>query len=209
MAVTNIVIAERNPLFLNGIVTFIERYPNIYNIVGGYDKLTDATNACKEYHTDVLLLGEFSDVFAGTDLLRWVQQQVKTKILCYVEKNRFVTNESILDAGAKGFVWKSSNPEILSRAINVISAGNIYCDDDNLDSDYLQRKPSSGNYLTLRERQIIQLIADGKTNKQIARCLILSNKTIETHRLNLMKKLDVHSGVELLKTALKMGVCTI
>ncbi|HGU5531681.1 TPA: LuxR C-terminal-related transcriptional regulator, partial [Escherichia coli] len=51
--------------------------------------------------------------------------------------------------------------------------------------------------------------ADGKTNKEIANFLQLSRKTVETHRLNIMKKLDVHSGIELIKTALRMGVCTI
>ncbi|WP_249820289.1 response regulator transcription factor, partial [Escherichia coli] len=50
---------------------------------------------------------------------------------------------------------------------------------------------------------------DGKTNKEIANFLQLSRKTVETHRLNIMKKLDVHSGIELIKTALRMGVCTI
>ncbi|WP_327049670.1 response regulator transcription factor, partial [Escherichia coli] len=63
--------------------------------------------------------------------------------------------------------------------------------------------------LTNRESEILQLIADGKTNKEIANFLQLSRKTVETHRLNIMKKLDVHSGIELIKTALRMGVCTI
>lgn len=61
----------------------------------------------------------------------------------------------------------------------------------------------------MRERQILQLIADGQTNKHIAKILDVSNKTVETHRLNLMKKMDVHSGIELLKVGLRMGVCTI
>ncbi|KDV28205.1 hypothetical protein BU56_25300 [Escherichia coli O145:H25 str. 07-3858] len=68
---------------------------------------------------------------------------------------------------------------------------------------------SSDNQLTNRESEILQLIADGKTNKEIANFLQLSRKTVETHRLNIMKKLDVHSGIELIKTALRMGVCTI
>ncbi|MEX3257094.1 LuxR C-terminal-related transcriptional regulator, partial [Escherichia coli] len=62
---------------------------------------------------------------------------------------------------------------------------------------------------TNRESEILQLIADGKANKEIANFLQLSRKTVETHRLNIMKKLDVHSGIELIKTALRMGVCTI
>ncbi len=79
----------------------------------------------------------------------------------------------------------------------------------HMDCEKISSRYSSDNQLTNRESEILQLIADGKTNKEIANFLQLSRKTVETHRLNIMKKLDVHSGIELIKTALRMGVCTL
>lgn len=97
----------------------------------------------------------------------------------------------------------------LNRAIDSISNGYTYFDSVHMDCEKISSRYSSDNQLTNRESEILQLIADGKTNKEIANFLQLSRKTVETHRLNIMKKLDVHSGIELIKTALRMGVCTI
>lgn len=96
-----------------------------------------------------------------------------------------------------------------NRAIDSISNGYTYFDSVHMDCEKISSRYSSDNQLTNRESEILQLIADGKTNKEIANFLQLSRKKVETHRLNIMKKLDVHSGIELIKTALRMGVCTI
>ena len=104
---------------------------------------------------------------------------------------------------------KTSHPAKLNRAIDSISNGYTYFDSVHMDCEKISSRYSSDNQLTNRESEILQLIADGKTNKEIANFLQLSRKTVETHRLNIMKKLDVHSGIELIKTALRMGVCTI
>ncbi|WP_137495413.1 response regulator transcription factor, partial [Escherichia coli] len=90
-----------------------------------------------------------------------------------------------------------------------ISKCYTYFEHLRMDYEKISSKYSSDNQPKNRESEILQLIADGKTNKEIANFLQLSRKTVETHRLNIMKKLDVHSGIELIKTALRMGVCTI
>lgn len=211
MKKTNIVVAERNPLMLKGIVSFLEKYPWLYHVNGKFTNLSEAVQKCAEMpDTDLLLLGEFPDFLPTPELVRWVGKTVKdVRILTYVDKTMFTNGEAILQAGAKGVVWKCSEPNVINRAIDSLIHDYTYCDNGLNTKEHLDKKPAAENNLTMREKQILQLIADGKTNKGIARILNVSNKTVETHRMNLMKKLDVHSGIELLKTGLRMGACTI
>lgn len=145
----------------------------------------------------------------GAELVKWVKShKIDAHIITFVAKMPYIDSIKLLEAGAKGCVWKTSHPAKLNRAIDSISNGYTYFDSVHMDCEKISSRYSSDNQLTNRESEILQLIADGKTNKEIANFLQLSRKTVETHRLNIMKKLDVHSGIELIKTALRMGVCT-
>lgn len=154
--------------------------------------------------------GEFAGGMMGSELVKWVKShKIDAHIITFVAKMPYIDSIKLLEAGAKGCVWKTSHPAKLNRAIDSISNGYTYFDSVHMDCEKISSRYSSDNQLTNRESEILQLIADGKTNKEIANFLQLSRKTVETHRLNIMKKLDVHSGIELIKTALRMGVCTI
>lgn len=207
----NVVIAESNPLLLSGLKGYLGNYSGLYNIMNLHNNINGMMEYCVENEEiDILLLGEFSDVANSIELIRWVKsEEIPAKKIAYFNKLPYFSGKGILDAGADGVVWKSCSPFNLNKAINAVFAGESYNIDDLYKSDCEIRLPASQNHLTKREREIIQLIAECRTNKEIARKLDLSNKTIEAHRLNIMKKLDVHSGVELLKTALKMGFCSI
>lgn len=210
MTKLKVFIADQHPLMVNGIVSFLRQYPDIYSEPVGFTDISKAITACKSQQVDILILGEFTGNIVGTDFVRWVKnQRINAYIIAYVENMPFIDTTALCDAGARGCVWKNSHPAKLNRAIDSVSHGYTYFDSVFVDCKKTIERSASNNYLTVREKQILQLIADGKTNKEIARDLTLSNKTIESHRLNLMKKLDVHSGIELLKTALRMGVCTI
>lgn len=210
MTKLKVVIADQHPLMVNGIITFLNEYPDMYHEPQGFSDITKAISECKAQRVDILILGEFSGNIVGTDFVRWVKKhKINTYIIAYVENMPFIDTTALYDAGARGCVWKNSHPAKLNRAIDSVSHGYTYFDSVFVDCKKMVERSGSENYLTVREKQILQLIADGKTNKEIARDLTLSNKTIESHRLNLMKKLDAHSGIELLKTALRMGVCTI
>lgn len=210
MTKLKVFIADQHPLMVNGIVSFLRQYPDIYSEPEGFTDISKAITACKHQQVDILILGEFPGNIVGTDLVRWVnKQKINAYIIAYVENMPFIDTSALSRAGARGCVWKNSHPAKLNRAIDSVSHGYTYFDSVFVDCKKAIERSASNNYLTVREKQILQLIADGKTNKEIARDLTLSNKTIESHRLNLMKKLDVHSGIELLKTALRMGVCTI
>ncbi|EHG5998749.1 TPA: response regulator transcription factor [Escherichia fergusonii] len=210
MTKLKVFIADRHPLMVKGIISFLSQYPDIYSKPEGFTDISMAIEACKTQQADILILGEFSVNVLGADFVRWVSKEnINANIIVYVENMPFIDTTALTDAGARGCVWKNSHPTILNRAIDFVSHGYTYFDSAFVKYKKTIERSVSYNYLTVREKQILQLIVDGKTNKEIARELTLSNKTIETHRLNLMRKLNVHSSIELLKTALRMGACTI
>lgn len=206
----SVVVADKYPLMLKGIETFLSNCSSLYEVSSTFTDALSAAEYCSQYQPDILILGEFSDGLGGIELIRWVHSmRITSKLISYMEKKPYIDADKFIDAGAMGFVWKNSPPENLNRAIESVYNDSHYFDDGLIQTSSVIRNPIPGNFLTGRERQILQLIADGQTNKHIAKILDVSNKTVETHRLNLMKKMDVHSGIELLKVGLRMGVCTI
>jgi two-component system response regulator NreC len=109
-----------------------------------------------------------------------------------------------MELGAKGYVLKNSPVEELVEAIEKVNNGDTYC------SVIKTSKRFSGlnEQLTKREVQIIALIADGHTNREIAEKLNISHRTVDTHRTNIMRKLDIHNSAALVRTALKEGIIT-
>lgn len=205
-----IIVADQHPLMVKGILEFMQCYPELYIEANGYTDLSQAVTQCNVQNADIFILGDFSNFLGGPELVHWVNsKKVTGSIISYIENISTMDIDSFISAGAKGGVWKSSHPAILNRAIDAVSNNFFYFDNPLIEYKKLEKRSVSQQQLTAREKQVLQLIADGMTNKEMARQLIISNKTIESHRLNLMKKLNVHNGIELLKAALRMGVCTI
>lgn len=116
-----------------------------------------------------------------------------------------------MDAGANGYVAKGSAAEELVAAIRAIADGSAYFSQD-IPLSLIEkirdgvRTPNPLDRLTTREREVLQLIAEGNTNKEIAALLELSVKTVEAHRANLMAKLDIHDTATLTRFAISRGV---
>lgn len=123
---------------------------------------------------------------------------------------------SMLDAGAAGYVPKESAFEEIAAAVQAVMGGECYLS-DGLTSGVLkyykgQRERAAANghpVLTSREREVLQLIAEGRKTTQIAEDLQVSVKTVESHRKNIMRKLDVHSVAQLTKYALRHGLTSL
>src|SRR3982074_291281 len=116
-----------------------------------------------------------------------------------------------LKAGAVGYVLKKAAASGLIAAIEAASQGEPYLYPSVarlLGSDYLQRAPAKETFEPLRdrEREVLRLVAEGKTNRQIADTLFLSIKTVQTHRDHIMKKLHMHDRTELVKYAIRKGL---
>ncbi len=143
---------------------------------------------------------------------RW--PEVRVLILSMYDDDEYV--QQIIQAGASGYVLKRVAAGELVRAIHEVHGGASFLQPPiaaKLIEDYVRRVRGEGGAeqakadpLTDRERQILKLIADGRTNQGIAELLHLSKKTVESHRANIMRKLDLHDVTELVKYALRKGL---
>ncbi len=122
----------------------------------------------------------------------------------------------MLEAGARGYVSKNSACEEVVRAIKSVSAGMTYLSPEiaaTVVESYVQRlfpnAGSAGEVLGAKERQVLQLLAEGKSSKEIAAVLHISPKTVDAHRRNMMKKLDLHTIAELTKYAVREGLTNL
>ena len=122
-----------------------------------------------------------------------------------------------LQAGAVGYLQKDAEPTELERALRTVASGQQYLSNALTEQDikgYLQRTATAANAanvptsLTPRQRQILQLIAEGHTSREIAILLDISLKTVETHRANIMKRLDIHELANLVRYAVNIGIIT-
>ncbi len=120
----------------------------------------------------------------------------------------------MLKAGGSGYVLKDAPPEELLEAVRLAAAGKAYLPSTvagRLVKDYVQGRNSRvpADQLTERQREVLALVAEGYTNRQIAAQLTVSIKTVESHRANVMQKLDLHDRTELVKYAIRKGLITL
>jgi DNA-binding NarL/FixJ family response regulator len=116
----------------------------------------------------------------------------------------------VLRAGARGYILRSETDEQIVRAVEALAQHHAFFSDHvsgALLKNFVKQAASSNNsLLTVREREVVQLIAEGNSNKKIARLLSRSIKTVETHRSASMRKLDVHTTVDLVRYAVRNGL---
>lgn len=154
----------------------------------------------------------------ATARLRTECPRVRVLILSMHDNDEYVLRA--LQAGARGYVLKDAEPDELVLALKAVAQGKTYLSpsvSQAVVADYVQRttarqedeRPVEGGgsvVLTARQREILQLLAEGQTNKQMAVLLSLSEKTVETHRLHLMRRLDIHDVPGLVRYAIRTGL---
>jgi len=180
-------------------------------VVGEAGNGHEAIGACRELMPDLILMDlnmPLLDGISAVSLIhaRWSDIRILALTSDVSESNAALA----LDAGAQGYLLKRSRKDVLLSAIAQVCIGNVFLD-QGLDAAQVQAlraagASSSGVTLTARERQLLKLIAEGARNRDVAELLSISLKTVETHRLNLMKKLDVHNAAELTQWAFRMGL---
>jgi DNA-binding NarL/FixJ family response regulator len=149
----------------------------------------------------------------GLDAMRQILKALpKTQILIYtMQKSERVVREA-LDAGARGYVLKSDPASNLVEAVTALRQHKPFfapAISETLLENYLKAGPPADrqaaprSYLSSREREVVQLLAEGKSNKEVAAALGISVKTAETHRTNIMRKLRLHSIIELVRYAIR------
>jgi two-component system response regulator NreC len=186
-------------------------------IAGEVGSAEEALQAVRELEPDVVLMDVAMPGMSGIEATRLIKESnpdVAVLALTMHEDEQYFFE--MLNAGASGYMPKRAAPDDLVSAIHVVSQGNVYLYPSLaklLVRDFLERSETDPKHvadiLTPREREVVTLIAEGFTNREIAQALTISHKTVDRHRENIMRKLNLHSRVELVKYAIERGLITI
>jgi DNA-binding NarL/FixJ family response regulator len=211
-----VILADDHRIVREGLRSLLEKEKDI-EVVGEAENGQTAVRLARRLNPDVVVMDISMPDLNGMEAAQRICAEAgRTKVigLSMHSDRRFVTR--MLKAGAAGYLLKDSAFETLAEAIRTVIAGRKYLSPsigEGIIDDYIQHPdPSTGpvfSALSAREREILQLLAEGHSAKEIALRLHVSVKTVETHRRHIMKKLDVHSVAELTKLAVREGLTSL
>jgi DNA-binding NarL/FixJ family response regulator len=209
-----IVLAEDHIIVRDGVKALISAYPQ-FEIVGEVETGLEAIRIVDELKPDLILMDLTMPRMNGMEAISEIKScspETKVLILTVHKIEEYV--RASLQAGADGYLLKKSSQEELINAIRHVISGEPYLDpgiSSKIITGYLTGKSTGVNesrwsMLTKREREVLKLIAEGYKNSEIAQHLCISVHTVETHRDNLMKKLDLHNTAALTAFAINRGL---
>jgi DNA-binding NarL/FixJ family response regulator len=204
-----VLICDDHALFREGVKTILSSQPD-FEVVGEAEDGKEGIELATRLQPDVVLMDISMPILKGFEATRRIKKarpEVKVLILSVYDDEDLVAR--CLDAGASGYVLKDSPPPQLIYAIQAVSRGQQYMSPRVLTTVVRQfianpTEPKTGyDLLSDREREILVLLAEGVALKDIARRLNLSVKTVEAHKYNLMRKLNLHDRSELIRYAIR------
>jgi two-component system, NarL family, response regulator NreC len=211
--VTTIVVADDHHLVRQGLRMLLAAEPD-FQIAGEAGDGLEALRLVKELQPDALVLDLMMPVLNGLEVTRRVSQrspQTRVVILSMHANEAYVLEA--LRAGAAAYVLKESTSEELVRAVRAAVAGQRYLGPPLSElaiRAYVEKAKEAAldpyETLTDREREVLQLVAEGHTNAEIADLLVISPRTVETHRANMMHKLDLSNQGDVVRYALQRGI---
>lgn len=215
MSPIRVLIADDHVVMREGICLLLEAESDI-EVIGQASDGQEAWEKTRELKPDIVLMDITMPGVSGLEATRRLRAALpgtQVIVLTMHEGDEFFFR--MLQAGASGYVLKGASPDELLTAIRAVHRGGVYLYPTmarKLMADYLTRLPSEQSRyddLTPREREILTLIAEGLTNRQIAEKLVISVNTVGTHRQNIMGKLDLHNKSELIKYAIRKGLIIV
>jgi len=207
-----VLIVDDHAIVRAGIRALLQLYPD-FQVVGEAAEGHEAIRLAREKRPDVVLLDiamPGMDGITATREIRAVHPGARVLILTQHEHREYLT--AALRAGAAGYILKRAPDDTLIQAIRAVHSGDKYLDPllSQVLADDLVGKPGQGEdplqTLTEREREVLVLLAQGKTYQEIANILFISVKTVDFHRANLMRKLGLSNRAELVRFALERGL---
>ncbi|MFN3477646.1 MAG: response regulator [Candidatus Methylomirabilales bacterium] len=207
-----ILLADDHAIVRAGLRLLLESQPDM-EVVGEAADGRETIRKVRELRPDVVVMDIAMPDLTGLEATRRIKEedpQIQILALTMHEDERYFFQ--MVHAGASGYVVKGAPPADLLAAIRSVSQGQAYLDPSlakKLLGEYLSRaKEGKEAYddLTDREREVLRLIAEGKTSKEIAELLSLSVHTVERHRQNIMGKLRLHNRAELIRYAIRKGL---
>jgi DNA-binding NarL/FixJ family response regulator len=209
---TTIVVVDDHQLFREGIRRLLETRED-FRVVGEASDGEQAVALVAEKEPDVALMDIWMPRLSGIDATRRIGKRglaTRVLVLSMHESRSYV--EEVLRAGAAGYIVKNAAPEDLLNAVDAVRSGASYLSPTITQQvvDAIVRPsdaaPQGTAALTDREREVLQLIAEGLSSKEIAELLGVSLKTVDSHRSNLMEKLDIHKVSGLVRFAIRVGL---
>ncbi len=205
-----VLLADDHPIVRKGIRALVEMEADL-KVVGEAGDGPEALAKCRELKPDVLLLDISMPGMTGLEVARLVHSEMpdtKVVLLTMHEGDEYFFQA--LAVGAAGYIVKGATSEEILSAIQSVRQGGLYLHPSvakRLVGDYLQTKATATyDGLTQRESEVLKLIADGLTSKQIGEKLFISVTTVQTHRAHAMEKLNLHTSAELVKYAIRKGI---
>lgn len=211
-----IVLADDHALLRQGVRSLIENESDM-EVIGEANDGREVVSLCKQMCPDLVVMDIGMPHLNGIEATRKIRTEddsIKVLALSMHDDKRYAAG--MLAAGASGYLLKDCVYDELVEGIRKVARGGTYLSPsiqgiilgDYVDrmSDARGEQPSAFSVLTEREREVLQLVAEGRTTKEIAGALYISVKTVETHRQNIMEKTGLHNVAELTKYAIREGL---
>jgi DNA-binding NarL/FixJ family response regulator len=206
-------LADDHTLVRQGIAALVNQTPDM-RVVGECGDGLKVVEEVLKSKPDVVVLDLTLPGLNGLDVCRQLTRKAKgiavLVVTMHVEEEFIVRS---LESGASGYLIKEAAADQLAEAVRTVARGDLYLG-PGVPRAVLSRLTAGPdadpyNRLTVREREVLQLIAEGKTNRRVAEILDLSVKTVDTHRAHLMRKLDIHDQTSLVKYAIRRGIVQV
>jgi DNA-binding NarL/FixJ family response regulator len=203
-----ILLADDHVMVRQGLKSLLEK--ERFEIVGEASDGREAVNLAMTLRPDLTVMDVGMPIMNGMDAAREILKELpRTKVILLTMYTEDVYVLSALKAGASGYVVKTRAAGDLVQAINEVRQGHFYLSPGVsrvVVSAYLDKRDLPLDPLTARERQVLQLVAEGKTTKEAAAFLQISAKTADCHRTRIMNKLDIHETAGLVRYAIRLGL---
>ena len=214
-----VLIVDDHPLFREGLKSLLARHSS-FEVIGEAGNGNDGLKKAKKLMPDLVVMDISLPDQSGIEVtgkIRSLLPETRVIVLSMHTKIDYITEA--FRQGATGYVVKESATEKLMECLEIVSKGEYFVDSSLshrvvkslLESDEKERKITDDGYNTLtpREQQVMRLLAEGHSTKQIAEKLFISPKTVENHRSNIMSKLEVHTIMELVRYAARLGLIDV
>jgi DNA-binding NarL/FixJ family response regulator len=210
MSNLRILIADDHDLVRKGLRMLIEEHPG-WTVCGEARSGREAVEQAKQHSPDIVVIDVSMPDLNGLEATRLIRKACpRSEVLVITHHDSDEIAAEVLNAGARGYVLKSDSDKDLVNAVEALSRHKPFFTSritemllTNRENGVTDQAESMRNRLTVREVEILQLLAEGKTAKEVATSLGIATKTSDTHRTNIMRKLNLHSIAELVRYAIR------